>query len=307
MVFRANLALKANLSEFEGGEMSLPGPAIETYREPSGLQPAPPIQAVPAEADSFVRIEDKYLVRQQLAGELFRLLESRLDLSFPDPSTQFTLIESRYFDTDGLDIYKTHFSTLSQRFKLRVRKYGPNGNWREDSMHLELKAKQLGVTEKHRFRIGPEESALLEEGNPIPLTRALRHRNSRMEAKTFLRRFEAINDVVQNYRLRPSCRIQYRRKAYERDGLRVTVDDGIEVQLLSPIRVDVARQIIRDPLWERASEMRQLYLSEDCIVVEVKHPGQSPQWIQDFMASAGAAKASFSKYCFGLTQHLGVL
>jgi SPX domain protein involved in polyphosphate accumulation len=254
--------------------------------------------------DTFSRIEDKFFIPRSRGPELIATLKNRLDSSYPDSATQFNLIESLYFDSGKLDIYRSHFESLDRRFKVRVRRYASNGVWKDDSVHLELKMKEKGVSKKVRFKIGPNECSLLSLGHRIPLSIELMRRNPKQGAITLLKRIAKMNAIIARYGLRPQCRVTYMRQAFERDGLRVTLDDQIRYQILSPIDSPTSSRISRSPAWEKASLMRNNFLRADHLVVEVKHAGTIPSWLQEFLAATGASKMSFSKYCFTMSEHM---
>jgi hypothetical protein len=56
--------------------------------------------------------------------------------------------------------------------------------------------------------------------------------------------------------------------------------------------------------WKRAELMRESFLTHKNIVVELKHKGQLPDWIQLFLEAHPYPKVSFSKYCYAVTESL---
>jgi SPX domain protein involved in polyphosphate accumulation len=257
-----------------------------------------------ARAETFVRIEDKFLIPRERSTELFRLLDENLDPSYPNPGMNFNLIESLYFDTDNLDVYRSHFMQLDTRFKMRIRRYATNGEWKDDAVHLELKAKEMGVSKKARFKIGPSECSVLALGQRLPLSLELVRRNQKLGALVLLKRMSRINNLVTRLSLRPQGKVTYVRRAYERDGLRVTVDDQIRYQMITPPSAAVRQDIAKQEIWKTAQAMRETFRREDHLVLEVKHSGVVPEWVTKFVQGVGREKASFSKYCFSISDHL---
>ncbi|MFN8370726.1 MAG: VTC domain-containing protein [Bacteriovoracaceae bacterium] len=88
----------------------------------------------------FNRIEDKYLVKMDDLNTVLKSLYTHMDPSYLDDVTQFTLIESLYFDSDNLDFYKHHFMDLTKRYKLRTRRYAPNGIWSTEASASRIKS-----------------------------------------------------------------------------------------------------------------------------------------------------------------------
>src|SRR5687767_9605868 len=99
------------------------------------------------------RIEEKFIMPARLKPSLLEALERNLKPNYPHPGTRFTLIESIYFDSDALSLFREHFTSPLKRFKLRTRRYGPNGLWSLNDALIELKAKEGRVTRKLRTRV----------------------------------------------------------------------------------------------------------------------------------------------------------
>ena len=254
--------------------------------------------------DTFTRIEDKFFIPRERSAELIATIEERLEPAYPGSGTQFNPIESLYFDSDRLDMYRAHFESPGRRFKLRIRRYATNGVWNDESVHLELKMKEDGVSRKVRFRIGPMECSLLSLGHRIPLSLELARRNPHHGAKALRKRTAKVNEMIERYQLRPKTRVTYLRRAYEREGLRVTIDDQIRCQLLDPVDPRTASHLSTSEAGRKAGEMRRRFLQSDFLVLEVKHPGLIPEWVSELLRRIGTARTSFSKYCFTLSEHL---
>jgi SPX domain protein involved in polyphosphate accumulation len=251
--------------------------------------------------DTFTRIEDKYLCPRGLAPRLLKLLETRMD---KDMGFDFTHIESVYFDSDDLHIYKSHFMNLPSRFKLRIRRYAPHGIPQDDSNHLELKIKEKGVCNKYRFQISNRDVELLSAGQAIPVSLTLQKLNSKMESKTLLKRLDSVNRAVSEFNLRPMTSVKYVRRGFEREGFRVTIDDGIQVELLRPLRNELVSEISHGPIWGKATEMRDRFHRADSMVLEVKHTNNIPGWMTEFLAQHGIAEVSMSKYIVTMSGRL---
>ncbi len=265
----------------------------------------------PRELGSFERIEDKFVVPAALKTELLALIESKMEPSYPDARTQFTLIESIYYDSSDCQSFFDHFGTAPERHKLRTRRYGPNGKMNFDETHLELKSKtqshilnQPGISKKARFQIGSEELKLLQAFRPLHLSRSLAELNPGIELRTLVKRARNVSEIVNTLMLVPTCRVTYARKAYQAGDLRVTVDENITSELLREI--NGADLLNRDPTVKaRAIEMCGRFGNGEIAILEVKHTGTVPSWITEFLQSRGVAEASFSKYCFSMATLAG--
>lgn len=259
----------------------------------------------PTTAGTFERIEDKFFVPRSAETELYHWLHQTLRPSYPDPKTRFTAIQSLYLDTDDLEIFNSHFRALPSRFKLRTRRYAPDGVWPQTAESLlELKVKKEGVCRKTRFRLGRMDHCLLLEGHSITLTPGLRNLNQDLELPQLEKRLTRTNHLVSKLGLRPRCMVTYVRHAFEKDGLRVTVDRDLSYQILRPVRPEIAEASIEQPTFESARAMRRNFINGTPLVVEVKHDGTVPAWLRSLLAAIGAREVSFSKYCYSMTDHL---
>jgi SPX domain protein involved in polyphosphate accumulation len=248
--------------------------------------------------ESFQRIEDKYLVPREKATELMALLEQHLEPCYLEPGTRFNMIESVYFDSESLKIFQEHFVNKVSKYKIRLRRYGPNGVWPQqgEDTHIEMKLKAGGVSNKFRMKLGSTEISYLERGRKVPL--AVKKKVRTQE------RLGQINEVVARDNLQPLCRVTYKRRAFERDGFRVTIDDRIQAEFLRDIQPTIRSTVLKKAFINKAKEMRQRFTSGDFVVVEVKHSGSMPAWIRSYFTELGCEPVSFSKYAFSIYQHL---
>lgn len=251
----------------------------------------------------FARFERKYFLPRINAAQFKEQLLKHMSPSYPAPGTEFTEIESVYFDSPDFRIYQMHFSSQRGRFKVRARRYAPNGMPAGGDAHLELKSKDSGVSRKSRFQIGREERGALWNGELIAgNSKALRAKNPDLTAQQLEERADRINDLILLNKLRPSCIVRYRREAFERGSLRLTIDDRIDFEATQ--NFTQMRQVLRsDPkLSEEATRMRSTYRNGEFLLVEVKHPGVVPSELMEILDASGCRKAKFSKYCYSITE-----
>lgn len=253
------------------------------------------------DTESFVRIEDKYLVPKSSLPQLLKLLRSHLDPSYMSDDVRFNMIESLYFDSPSLKVFRDHFATGISRFKLRLRQYGPNGRFSPDTepCHLEMKQKSDGVSRKFRFKVGFTAKLALLAGRTLPSDFA----EEKKKKELISERCTQVNSAISDFGLRPQAKVTYERQAFERDGLRVTVDDNVRAELLAPLSPDLVNELLQSSEMERAREMIGQY-SSDVVIVEVKHSGITPDWLKNFFIASQTAPASFSKYCYSISQHI---
>lgn len=253
-------------------------------------------------AESFIRLEEKYLLPKELLQEFHSLLVKHSAPSYPNPATTFNIIESVYFDSFQLNFYQDHFQSAARRCKLRVRRYAPNGIWDDNGIHLELKVKDKDLTLKERIRITKGDLADLQFGRPIQISFELERINRSFSKQELLERVERINGQIIKYHVRPCCRLTYERRAFEKDKFRVTYDTDLKFAILNPIDLPIVENLKHRDFWARAQAMRKSFVGENNVVVELKHQGTVPSWISGFLKQHHHEKVSFSKYCYAMTE-----
>jgi SPX domain protein involved in polyphosphate accumulation len=254
--------------------------------------------------DTFERIEDKFIVRKEMGPWLVRMILQHMKPSYPDPTTDFTLIQSLYLDSPDLWIYTSHFEAELPRIKLRLRQYAPNGVWRDDLSLVELKSKKDGVSSKVRFKLGYLSAAKLSQGKTIPLTASLLRLNNEMNPTKLAKRLARVNELIREHKLRPQCSVTYHRQAFEGDGIRLTIDSDIQSKIMSELNRERIGEFVATPDWDKASLMRKLFLKDDYLLIEVKHSGLIPRWTSEMLSQFSAEQVSFSKYCFSVSQEI---
>lgn len=260
--------------------------------------------ALSSEVGQFARIEEKYLVSKAWLRPLEELLAFRLRPAYPDPETSFTGVESVYFDSSDLQLFQHHFLRPARRFKLRSRRYAPDGRWESSSVFLELKEKRDRVTYKSRLSMDPETLDRWVSGGEVSGSARLLDLNPGLRAEAMRERLARIDRAVLEFGLQPRCRIRYKRLAFERGPIRVTLDSEIEVTTLGQVprmRLDAIRSSVVGAM---AREMRSRLDPERYVILEIKHAGSVPVWLSRFLEERGATDVSFSKYCYGMSQSL---
>ncbi len=264
----------------------------------------------PLDADSFLRMEDKFFVPRRNMPELLDLLRYYLEPSYPDPSTRFTFIESIYFDSPLLDLYQMHFLNQKSRFKVRIRKYLPNGvafsvSKGSEALFIEVKIKEAGISSKFRLQIGDRDAEALKTGMFLGMSPDLQARNLKLDQKKLEKRLLILNSKIQEFCLRPLARVSYRRHAFEKNGLRMTVDENIQSviyhELSSSLKSSHKNNV---DLLLKSSQMVEQFSPNDFLVLEVKHQGFLPEWVMSLPNQVHCKKVSFSKYAYSISRRL---
>lgn len=242
---------------------------------------------VPTE-QRFTRIEEKFFLPNSLREEFLELANHNLLPNYPDPTTKYSLIESTYFDSAELRSLTDHFDKKPYRFKLRCRRYGPNGDWgvHKPALYLELKTKNNDISDKMRMKIKPVVFEQLLVGGRIQSLKKVETANK-------------INEVLEDVPLSPACRVVYRRFAFEKD-IRLTIDDQISFQPQARLRPALMESLPKKSWWADAEAMSAGFKGADVSLIEVKHFGTIPTWLQAYMRKNNLEFRSFSKYCYSM-------
>lgn len=258
---------------------------------------------VKKEVGEFNRIEEKYIAPIGQFMGILGALHEHMTPSYLDQGTIFTLIESLYFDSPELDFFHHHMSGQTHRYKLRVRRYAPNGKWSAGTILLELKAKEGEHTKKTRFMLDVANFHRLINGKVICDTGAIRNLNLDLKLELLQKRIDGVNQLINKFSLIPVLSVQYKRYAFERGEFRVTVDQEISVQLKGQSSVHHSVEEIPSRIGaQRSEKFADKYRPQTHIVIEIKHQGEIPLYAQEIIKEFMLQKAGFSKYCWGLVQ-----
>jgi SPX domain protein involved in polyphosphate accumulation len=256
----------------------------------------------PTKPGKFVRIEDKVLLTASQAARLLKDVNRNMKPSYLNEGTAFTLIASCYFDSDKLDFFHHHFLKAPKRYKLRIRQYAPNGVWSDEAPLIELKSKENGISKKRRFALTPDNYRRIMNGETMEMTPELQALNPKADPAKLLKWMTKINGLILEFGLKPALKVQYKRLAFEAaDGFRLTMDQNIEIQdQFSDMRQAGEDAEIAGGIWEKAGSLAARYDREQHCVLELKHTGQPPEWVNSFLKRHEIAQTSFSKYCWAV-------
>ncbi len=252
--------------------------------------------------NSFSRIEDKFILPVKHLPDFRRLVESQLDRSYGPKDGDYSLVQSIYFDSETAEFFQHHFQKLAKRAKLRIRRYGVNGIWDNAIIFLECKYKINGMSSKHRFLMSQDCLDRLYKGGEIVVTSDLILANPSMKPESLVRRVKEVNQLIQEFHVRAQLNVEYKRLAFEKGDLRITIDQNLNAVTLGEITQHAARQIKHREYWLQALLMRGEFNNQDQCLVEIKHHGNHPAWFDQFMNERGISQSHLSKYCWGMTQ-----
>jgi len=261
------------------------------------------------ETSLFKRFEDKYILPKMLKEDLQKTLAKHLTPDYPDKKTKYTTMRSVYFDSANLDMIKHHLSKAVSRFKIRTREYAPNGELaKSDFTYLEVKAKHGEVSDKFRIKVPSDSMEKFKSGLPLIPTMRLIKANPHIGIGDLVGRLADINAAQQTFQMKPSCEISYNRRAYADtatdSGLRVTFDDSIKFNILDVMPTNVSDSLAKESSGEDSlMGMVAGYDPKNHIILEVKHQGTTPDWLNQFLNDHKIVKTPFSKYCYSMGSH----
>jgi SPX domain protein involved in polyphosphate accumulation len=261
----------------------------------------------PTKAGKFKRVEDKVLLSQEQAELLLEDVNRHMKPSYLHEGTKFTLIASYYFDSRELCFFHHHFLKTPKRYKLRIRRYAPNGVWNDEAPLIELKSKENGISKKRRFALTPDNYERVMKGETMLMTEELKALNPKAKEEKLFKWKTKINSLMLEFGLKPALKVQYKRFAFEAaDGFRLTMDRDLKIERLDfDVPKAAVTPAISGEIWEKAARLAAKYDRERHCVVELKHTGQPPQWVVSFLKQREIEETSFSKYCWAVNETAG--
>ena len=187
-------------------------------------------------------------------------------------------ISSLYFDTADLLLCNMTRQGIKNRFKLRVRSYSDEP---ADPVYLEVKRRMNKTILKHRACMSRNEA----QG---AITGLLAHAASGLAVSSAAA--QEFVGLVAACAARPTCRVRYRREAYEATTgapLRVSLDHGVE-----HLETTIYDLTIDSPGW-RSSGIRP-------VILEIKYTDAFPTWLSDMVHLLGIQPLSVAKYVLSM-------
>lgn len=183
------------------------------------------------------------------------------------------LVRSLYFDTPEYHIYFEKIGGNADRAKYRIRTYADSLSVSPD-VRVEIKLRQANLTAKYGAYISTENCSHF-----------LKTRHWKSLNDPVLQEFEKQTHLLN---LMPMTLVEYQREGYEsRDGnqIRITFDHRIKsahAQKLFPEKI----------FWQ--------INHQQLVVLEIKHQGSIPGWLNHIIRSNGLALVANSKFAYGI-------
>ena len=226
---------------------------------------------------SFKRIETKYVVNKEDLDDLVNDLKKYV----VEDDYPISTISNVYFDTEDFDVIQDALAKQNRREKIRMRTYIEHPTV-ESPAFLEVKSKDAeGIG--HKFRL---------VSNPSSITRLMTDGlvDQTIQDLDLVQEIQALRQRYDN-RLQPQMYIYYDRlslkekksiQGYPYNKIRITLDQNL---VYRDQQVSLLRGKAGEPL-----------LEENTIIMEIKAPGEEPQWLKDILDKYRLVKQKFSKY-----------
>ncbi len=268
---------------------------------PGGKLSADPLRdSSEARARIFSRREEKYELDRTTAGWLEEQFAARLPIFSYQPGFPWTYITTVYFDTKDYCFYQRAEQEYDDNVKIRVREYyyrtgdgvgpgaatdGAQNVFTVDLCYVELKQRSHGEVTKKRFALEKTGLERLLRGDDVwdLLVRA----NPESPREVLVDAYGTLRGYLLRYAVEVTSIVNYRRKVYQRDesDLRVTLDDQVAVYRPLQGLYTVVGALTREQLGAPIRE-------SDRVILEIKAPGDYPQWLKDVLKSFSSKRLS---------------
>lgn len=228
----------------------------------------------------FNRFELKYLIPATKALDIIADLEGQ---TLPDAhgGREGYHIGSLYYDSPDYDFFWDKIEGLKFRRKIRIRVYPKDGFYENVSEAMvEIKQRMNKTVQKRRLLLPLQDAFDLCSGE---------FSHSALDATDESVASE-VQYLVQAMHLRPSCLIEYHRKAFVgrryNPGLRITFDTQLKCRTKD--------------LQLSHTAVNRHFLPPDWCVMEVKVDEAVPDWVSSLLIRHNCELHRISKYCAGL-------
>lgn len=244
------------------------------------------------------RVEDKYSVSREYLDKLTQALREKLKEGDIDTSVRYNTNQTIYLDNKDMDAFRDNMEGIKPRFKVRIRRYAPNGDKWEDVAYVELKIRLPdGMTRKLRVRIPEELISDVSNGKMIKVDDKIVDLNRDISRQNLWKRVVMMNSIISKYGFKKQIVVIYERRAYSNNSIRVTIDDNIRYFDARKIDEDTFKLITDSSKWEKFSEQFKKIKEKDLLILEVKHEDDTASWIDSILDEVKAKDIKFSKYC----------
>ena len=226
---------------------------------------------------TFKRIETKYIVSKDKLDKLIQdLKEYLVEDDYP-----ISTISNIYFDTEDFDILQEEHLGVKRKEKVRMRAYLSQPKI-DSQVFLEIKTKdQEGIGREYRLLSTP--SSIINF-----ITKG--HLDASITDTVVI---EKVKKLQRDYKfaIKPRMYIYY-------DRYSLKEKKSIEGCHYNKIRITIDQNLVyRDETVSLfAGNHGAPLLDNDTVIMEIKAPGNKPQWLQDILDKYNLMEHKFSKY-----------
>ena len=251
------------------------------------------------------RIEDKYLLPRKNLGKVTDILRARLGQGDIDTSARYNHNTTIYMDNRDMVSYRDGLARVIPRFKARIRRYATDNGEKEDVAYVELKMKTDDeITRKIRLRIPASAINRIADGGELQVTPRLVDDNRDISKDKLWHRVALFNTVIGKYGLKKHLSVEYDRRAFSNNKVRVTIDDAVKYKAYIPLESDVRNSILKSKPWRDGVKQVSKLTTGEWLIMEVKHEENVPVWLEDLIAKSEAKKVKISKYVCAVTKQI---
>jgi hypothetical protein len=246
------------------------------------------------------RIEEKFIIQRRLLESFLKLFKAYMRPYHPPGGDQGNVITNRsvYFDSPQLDDLKDHLNGKKKRKKIRIRSYLSDGK-KTKNQFLEMKSKEDNKCIKTRIKIGPDHvKSLMKESN-VKVDEELIILNEDFMSKTdLILKMGELNYIMKEGYYKPIVKIDYNRSAYQNgENFRVTLDEDLRIEALPNFDISQLDGYRKD-----LKKLEYKFINFEDIIIEVKHRGKLPKWLQSKFSKHFLEPESFSKFCWAIAR-----
>lgn len=226
------------------------------------------------------RSELKFIVSEELAGEISRFLQTRME---PDPNSKIGCgydVCSVYMDCPNARLYYQTIQGQKNRYKLRVRVYDSNP---ANPAFLEIKRREGAVIKKQRAAVDRQSAMAIMSGLPVSDEAVSAFGGSSKDLRA-LQNFVRLRDSIEAV---GSTYVYYKREAYvspQGTDWRATFD--------RQLKTDAYRMGEMICVPESCIDTKHV----DTVIFELKFTDRFPHWMRDLVRSFNLQDVSFPKY-----------
>lgn len=228
----------------------------------------------------FNRFELKYLLHVNKAEAIMRDLALHTERDEHDGPDGYR-IASLYYDSPELDFFWDKIEGIKFRRKVRIRVYPQQGYENVTQAMVEIKQRMNKTVQKRRLILPLDDAYELCKGK-LDLSSQLDPLDQTVASE--------VAYLVQAKHLKPTCLIEYTRRAFVgtkyNPGLRITFDTQLKCR-------------IKD-LELRHNSVNRYFLPPDWCIMEVKVNDTVPDWVSSLLIHHNCELHRVSKYCAGL-------